>query len=154
MLNFFLQLFSGFITAVGFSILYNVPANLLLYTGIVGGVGFITHYSLATYGHVNSFVSMTVASFLIGMLSQLFARKLRTPVIIFTIPGIIPLVPGAAAYNMMRLFIEGHANTGISYATETLLIGGALALGLALNSAFFQLITTRDFLKKGRRFFP
>lgn len=152
--TFIIHLLSGFITTVCFGMLYDVPKKLLGPAGLAGAAGYIVYFMLLNYFKMTSFFSMTVASFTIGFLGHIFARKLRTPVILFTMPGIIPLVPGATAYNMMRLFIEGNTNSGIGYGTETLLVAGALALGLAMNSALFQILTSRNLFKRGRRFLP
>lgn len=152
MTELLIQFISSYIVSTAFSILYSVPKKLLPYTGLVGATGYIISYLLLNYLDWTNFIATTIASFIIGLMSQLFAQKLKTPVIIFTMPGIIPLVPGGAAYNMMRAFIEGNADLGISFGTETLLAGGALALGLALNSAIFQLFTNRNILGRNSRF--
>lgn len=153
MTEFLLQLIAGFITSSAFSILYSVPKKLVPFTGIVGATGYIISFSLLNYLELGNFLSITIASFFIGVLSQLFAQNLKAPIIIFSMPGIIPLVPGGSAYRMMRSFIEGNADLGISFATETLLAAGALALGLALNSAIFQLLTNKNILGRRRPFF-
>lgn len=154
LIDFIIHFGSSFITALGFSILYNNPKNAILPAGLTGAIGWTLYYFLVNYLNTIDFLATIIASFFIAFTSQIFARKLKTPVIIFTLPGLIPLVPGGMAYNMMRAFVEGNANIGFQYATSTFLTAGALALGLSVNGALFQLFTTRDLFKRGGKYVP
>lgn len=110
--------------------------------------------SLTTYLSVQSVLATSMASFFIAFASQIFARRLKSPVIVFTLPGLIPLVPGGMAYNMMRAFVEGEMILGFQFATNTFLTAGALALGLSINGAFFQLISSRNIFNRGNKYVP
>lgn len=153
-LDLILHFGASFLTALGFSVLYNIPRNTIIPAGITGGVGWTIYFFSVNYFGVIEFIATISASFFIAFASQIFARKLRTPVIVFTLPGLIPLVPGGAAYNMMRAFIEGHSELGFEYATSTFLTAGALALGLSINGAFFQLFSSRNLFNRGDQYVP
>lgn len=43
-----------------------------------------------------------LGSLILGLLSHTMSRRYKRPVIIFIVPGIIPLVPGGAAYEATR----------------------------------------------------
>lgn len=155
MLNdFFIHFTASFITALGFSVLYNIPRKTIFPAGITGAIGWTTYFFLNNYFGVAEFLSTIIASFFIAFFSQIFARRVRTPVIIFTLPGLIPLVPGGLAYNTMRAFVEGNTELGILSARDTFLTAGALALGLAINGAFFQLFSSKDLFKRGTKYVP
>lgn len=155
MLIDFIQHFgSSFITALGFSVLYNIPRRTIAPAGFTGGVGWTVYFFLTTYLSTQSFLATIIASFCIAFASQIFARRLRAPVIVFTLPGLIPLVPGGMAYNMMRAFVEGDILLGFQFATSTFLTAGALALGLSINGAFFQLISSRNIFNRGTKYVP
>lgn len=153
-LDFVIHFGSSFITALGFSILYNIPRKTIIPAGITGAIGWTIYFFLTVYFSIEEFLATIIASFFIAFASQIFARKFKTPVIIFTLPGLIPLVPGGLAYNMMRAFVEGNANLGFEYATDTFLTAGALALGLSINGALFQLFSSRDLFKRGTKYVP
>lgn len=152
--DFIIHFGSSFITAFGFTVIYNIPRKNIVPAGVTGAIGWTTYFFLTNYFHAVEFVAAIIASFMIAFASQIFAKRTRTPVIIFTLPGLIPLVPGGLAYNMMRAFVEGDSNLGFQYATNTFLTAGALALGLAINGAFFQLVSTQDLFKRGRKYVP
>lgn len=154
MFDFVIHFTASFLTAMGFSILYNIPRKTMIPAGITGGIGWTSYFFLVNYLGVVDFVATVIASFFIAFASQIFARKFRTPVIIFTLPGLIPLVPGGAAYNMMRAFVEGNTTLGLDYGIETFLTAGALALGLSINGVVFQLLTSRSLFKRGSNYVP
>ena len=153
-LDFIIQFGSSFITAFGFSILYNIPRKKIIPAGITGAIGWTVYFFLTAYLSTADFLATITASFTIAFVSQILAREFRTPVIIFTLPGLIPLVPGEAAYNMMRAFVEGQTVLGVEYGTVTFLTAGALALGLSINGAVFQLFSSRDLFKRGTKYVP
>lgn len=155
MLIDFIQHFgSSFMTALGFAILYNIPRRTIAPSGLTGAIGWTIYFFLTTYLSVQSVLATSMASFFIAFASQIFARRLKSPVIVFTLPGLIPLVPGGMAYNMMRAFVEGEMILGFQFATNTFLTAGALALGLSINGAFFQLISSRNIFNRGNKYVP
>lgn len=145
---------SSFITAFGFTILYNIPKKAIIPASLTGAIGWTTYFFLTNYLTVLDFISTIIASFFIAFVSQIFARKLKMPVIIFTLPGLIPLVPGGMAYNMMRAFFEGNSDLGFQFATNTFLTAGALALGLSINGVVFQLLSSQNIYKRGKKYVP
>jgi|SRR5690625_3503520 len=154
LLDFIVHFSASFLTALGFAVLYNIPRKTIVPAGITGAIGWTIFFFLTFYFQMEEFLATIIASFFIAFASQVFARRFKTPVIIFTLPGLIPLVPGGTAYNMMRAFVEGQSELGFEYATETFLTAGALALGLSLNGVFFQLISSRDLFKRGTKYVP
>ena len=87
------QLITSFIATAGFGLLFNVPKEMVLRCGLSGMLGWIFYFNLVEMG-VDSVAASGTASILIGVIGQLFARRYKTPIIIFNVTGIIPLVPG------------------------------------------------------------
>ncbi len=154
LIDFIRHFGASFITAIGFAVLYNIPKRTIIPAGFTGGLGWTVYFFLTTYLAIQGFLATIIASFCIAFASQVFARRLRSPVIVFTLPGLIPLVPGGMAFNMMRAFVEGDTILGFQFATNTFLTAGALALGLSINGAFFQLISSRNIFNRGTKYVP
>lgn len=74
------------------------------------------------------------------MISSFFARRFKTPVIIFTVSGIIPLVPGGLAYSTMKNLVVKNYYLTVEYATQVFMFAGVIALGLILAEIINQLI--------------
>jgi uncharacterized membrane protein YjjB (DUF3815 family) len=71
------------------------------------------------------------------------ARYYKMPVTVFSISGVIPLVPGGMAYETIRHFIENDYTEGMRLGTITLLIAGSIAFGL-----IFSGVITESFNRK------
>lgn len=132
------QLVTSFIASAGFGILFNAPRRSLLQCGISGMLGWMVYILL--YEHMNPIAATLFATFIVGGISQIFARIYKTPVIIFSVAGVIPLVPGGLAYNSMRHFVENDYASATALAAQAAMLSGSIALGLVLSEVFNQMI--------------
>ena len=98
------QLLAGFVSALTFAHLFHVPKDQIVRSGVVGGLGWAMF--LLTKGDWGEIGGMFVAGTAVAVLSELLARKWKQPVVIFLIPGVIPLVPGGKAYLTMLSFLQ------------------------------------------------
>ncbi len=145
---------AAILATLGFAILYNIPRKTLPVSALIGGTGWAVYYSLINGLDVQLFVGAAAASLFIAVVSQLFARRFSVPVTILSIPAIIPIVPGGSAYNGMRAFIMGEYIIATSYVIDTFIIAGAIALGLTVNTAIFQVLSPKAIVQQGRRYLP
>ncbi|WP_411349372.1 threonine/serine exporter family protein [Paenibacillus sp. WLX2291] len=132
------QLATSFIASAGFGILFNAPRRSLLQCGISGMLGWMVYILL--YEHIDPIAATLFATFIVGGISQIFARIYKTPVIIFSVAGVIPLVPGGLAYNSMRHFVENNYAEATALAAQAAMLSGSIALGLVLSEVFNQMI--------------
>ncbi len=77
---------------------------------------------------------------MIAVISQFFAKWYKTPMIIFSVAGIIPLVPGGLSYDAMRKFVENDYNQATQLAAKVFMISGAIAMGLVLAEVINQVV--------------
>ncbi|MCM3724639.1 threonine/serine exporter family protein [Neobacillus cucumis] len=136
------QILTNFIVSGAFAIIFNVPIKSLLqccFVGMVGRVSFV----LLVSNKLDTIPATLITAFFIAVISHLFSKIYKTPIIIFTISGIIPLVPGGLAYDATRYFVEDHYNLAIRYTAKALLTSGAIAVGLVLSEALTQILKVR-----------
>jgi uncharacterized membrane protein YjjB (DUF3815 family) len=133
------QLITSFIASAAFVIIFNGPKRSLFHCGLVGMVGWIFYFLLEANG-VDMVLATVIASFSIAIASQYFAKKYKTPVIIYSVAGIIPLVPGGIAYNAMRNFVQNDYNLAINLAAKAFMISGSIAIGLVFSEVINQII--------------
>lgn len=138
----FSHLITSFIASSTFGIIFNVPKKSLIKCGFVGMIGWMLYISLFLQG-VDAVYATLAASFLVAVISHIFAKVYKNPVIIYSIVGIIPLVPGGIAYNAMRNFVENEYSTALPLAARAFMISGAIAFGLVLSEVMNQLIIRR-----------
>lgn len=130
------QMIISFIASAGFGIIFNAPKRALLQCGLAGMLGW-TIYELLD-PHLETVISTVAATFMVGVISQLAAKVYKMPVIIFSVAGIIPLVPGGLAYDSMRKFVENDYNSAVQLAAQAFLISGSIAIGLVLSEVLNQ----------------
>ncbi|WP_083979188.1 threonine/serine exporter family protein [Bacillus alveayuensis] len=133
------QLVTSFIASAAFGIIFNVPKKLLVNGGLVGMLGWFIYFLLVQYD-VDSVLATFVAAFFVALISQLFARLYKTPMTIFSVSGIIPLVPGGLAYEAMRHVVMNDYNMAIQLAAKAFMISGAIAIGLVFSEVINQII--------------
>lgn len=133
------QLVTSFIASAGFGVLFNAPRQVIIQCGLVGMCGWILYFFLTT-GEMNVVPATLLASILVGVLSHLFAKLFKIPIIIFYVSGIIPLVPGGVAYNAMRDFAQDNYHSGVELTAKVLLLAGSIAIGLMFSEVANKVI--------------
>lgn len=133
------QLITSFIASAAFGIIFNVPKNTLVQCGMVGMIGWVLYFFLVENG-VNSIPATLSAAFLVAVISQYFAKRYKTPITIFNVSGIIPLVPGGLSYDAMKHFVENDYNVAVQLAAKAFMLAGAIAMGLIFAEVMNQLV--------------
>jgi len=83
------------------------------------------------------------ATLCIALTSQILARKKKVPATMFLIPGIIPIVPGGGMYRIIfSMLYETSAEAATNFY-NTLLMAGAIALGIFTIDTLFRLTEKR-----------
>ncbi|MGG0285736.1 threonine/serine exporter family protein [Peribacillus butanolivorans] len=136
----FAQLITSFIASAAFGVIFNVPKNSLFQCGCVGMLGWALYFLLVE-NEINSIIATLAAAFIVAVISQYFAKRYKTPITIFNVSGIIPLVPGGLSYDAMKHFVENDFNIAVQLATKAFMLAGAIALGLIFAEVINQLIT-------------
>lgn len=136
-MSLFSHFIFSFIATVGYSIFFNVPVKHLSYCGVTGATGWMIYIIFNSNSFFTPVFANFLASFVVTLVSEKLARILKKPAILFIIPGIIPLVPGSGLYKTMLSFVQGDYNLAISTGIETLLISGAIALGIMVATSIY-----------------
>ncbi|MDW0118743.1 threonine/serine exporter family protein [Sporosarcina thermotolerans] len=147
-MGWLVQAILSFLAAAGFGIIFNAPRKMLAYCGFVGMAGWMV-YSVFNVLWGDLIKASFLGAFVVALVAHIFAKRFRTPMIIFSVAGIIPLVPGGTAYNAMRHFVENDHLTAISFATRALMVSGAIAMGLVFAEVIIQLFFRSRMKKKG-----
>ncbi|WP_175986685.1 threonine/serine exporter family protein [Bacillus sp. Marseille-Q1617] len=144
------HLITSFIAAAAFGIIFNAPKESLFKCGIVGMLGWII-YMIMFLNETDAVLATLLASFVVAVISQVFAKMYKTPVIIFSVAGIIPLVPGGLAYDAMRNFVQNDYNAAITLAAKAFMISGSIAVGLIFSEVINQIIRNARLNASARR---
>jgi uncharacterized membrane protein YjjB (DUF3815 family) len=133
------QLVTSFIATAGFGIIFNAPKRSLVKCGLVGMSGWMIYFLLETNGFEPAAATLAASCF-VAVISQVFAKMYKMPIIIFSVAGIIPLVPGGMAYDAMRNFVENDYTSAIALVAKATMIAGSIAMGLMFSEVINQII--------------
>ena len=146
-----IQIMAAFAATVAFSLLFNVPKKQYFYCGLTGAIGWFFYLCS------NTIFSVVTASFIatvfITTFSRFFAVVRKTPITVFLISGIFPIVPGAGIYYASYYLIMNDTILANAKGLETVKIACAIALGivvvLAIPYKYFALSLKFSKSKKG-----
>jgi uncharacterized membrane protein YjjB (DUF3815 family) len=132
------------IAAAGFAILFNVPPRMLGVCSLTGGLAFLARSGVVGVRLGSLELASLCAAALVSLLSLAWGRRFRAPALVFVIPAVIPLVPGALAFRTVKDLLiltaqSRHQDAAllasvITNGFKVILVTSALALGLALPS--------------------
>lgn len=125
------QFFLAAAGTLSFAILFACPRRCLPYCALVGAVGWLW-YELLTLLGADAATASLLAVIPLTILTRVFAITQKTPVTVFLLTGIFPLVPGAGIYYTAYYFLQGEQELFARKGGETFKVALALALGIAL----------------------
>lgn len=137
--SFLIGLGSSAVGSLGFALIFRLRPRYLAPAAIGGTLAFAVYYLLDVLG-LHIFASNFFAAIVGALYSELCARILKAPSVVFTIPCIIPLVPGSLLYYTMSHLIAGAYGTSLSYLSKTLLTALGIAGGMIVVSVFFSVL--------------
>ena len=130
----FIHFIAAFIAVVSFSINLEIPKKHLIIVGIVGALGWIT-YIICDYLKLPNILSYFISTLLVAILSLILSKILNAVSTIFLIPGILPIVPGAAMYKMIYFLINNNWKESVYQLLQVILITGGIALAIFITES-------------------
>ena len=121
-------IFAGLATC-GFAIFFNVQPKLLLWTAPIGALGWLV-YVLGVFNYENPMIYSFTAAAVISLCSEILARKLKQPAILFVIPGILPLVPGVGLDQTVYSIMFKKYGLAATIGTKSVIVSIGIALGI------------------------
>lgn len=140
--------------AIGFAILFNVPRRTIFSIWSLGAMG-----GLIKFTAMNFDLGIVFASFLgavgIAIVAIQMAHMRNSPPLVFSIPSVIPMVPGVFAYKFMLGMIAltsiENADAYIQTLIETVNNGAKMMfvlISLGTGVAIPMLLTRKESIKK------
>ena len=132
------------VPAVGFALVFSVPAAMLGYCAMGGAVGHGLRLLLVRGGMPIEWATLLAAA-VVSLIGVQLANRLRAHPKVFTVAAMIPMVPGVPLFSALLAVVEIN-RTGvtaellqiaISSGLKAFFIVGALAIGLATPGLLF-----------------
>lgn len=104
----------GGVAALAFGILFNVPRRALIPVVSMGILGiFIKNFIIESA--INTITASFAGAASIGVLGLIFSKSKNSPPLVFSIPSVIPMVPGIFIYKFMVGLIKLMSETGVQF---------------------------------------
>lgn len=129
------QFFLGFFSTIGFAVYFYAPINSVFASGLAGGLSWLIYYTVV-YSSSNRIIGTFLAAFLVGILGEYLAIRLKKPATVFITPGIVSFVPGAGMYYTMLYLVQKDYSRAAMHGSETFFIAAAIAIGIIVSTIF------------------
>lgn len=127
------------IASIAFGVQFNIKLRHMIMAGIGGTLTQFIFLAFELSG-TNEMLCYFFSAAAVSVYSEIMARRLRVPVNMYLVIGIIPLVPGGYMYNTMITLIGGDTDMFFEMFLTAVGIAGAIAMGVFAVSAFVRLI--------------
>lgn len=134
-----LQIITGFLGSLGFTILYNIRGKRLIFTAI-GALLSCTLLVLLKFIIPDEALRYFLISVFISIYAEVLARLIKTPTTTFLITALMPLIPGGSLYYTMVSAFDGDAAGFMVKGLYTFRLAVALALGIVLTAALTKML--------------
>lgn len=154
LLEIFIKGFWAGIAAIGFAVLFNVPRRTLFPIWCIGAMG-----GLIKFTAMNFETGIVFASFMgavaVGIVAIQMAHLKDSPPLVFSIPSVIPMIPGVFAYKFMLGMIAltsiENADAYMQTLIETVNNGAKMMfvlIALGTGVAIPMLLNRKESVKK------
>jgi uncharacterized membrane protein YjjP (DUF1212 family) len=133
-----LRMLASFVGVLGFALMFNSPWRMALGAAAVGMVANTGR--LYVPEGVAPQAGAAGAALLVGLLAAYVAPRLGVPRITVSVPAVVIMVPGVAAYRSVFYLSNGDTTQALAYGVQAGLVVVALSVGLAVA----RMLTDRE----------
>ena len=130
-LTFALRLVASAFGVLGFALMFNSRWRVALAAAGIGMVANVIRIEMIDAGIVVQ-AAACAAGLIVGILANLVAPRMNIPRIILSVPAVVIMVPGAAAYRAVYYLNDGKTVEALAYGVQAAFIVIALAIGLTI----------------------
>ena len=135
------QIIAAFLGTLGFAFVFKMKGRHLLFVSVCGLLVYGI-YIIAFFMGESRFGAAFIAVSFVALLSEIFARILKAPTIIFLTVILIPVVPGSDLYYSMRyLLLRDFLNFSQSFKCACSISAG-ITCGITVVSVMIKLLMT------------
>lgn len=124
-----LQMLASFFGVFGFAMVFNSPPLVALAAGTIALVANPVRLVLLDIG-LSAQTAAAVGTLLVGLLAWWAGRTFHLPGIILSVPSVVIMIPGAAAFRSLTLFHQGLMVDAMEKGVTALTVVVGMAIGL------------------------
>ena len=143
----FVEILTAMLGTLGFAVVFRSKKEHLFAVAVGGALSWAAYLAAALFFESEP-TCYFIASAVVGIYAEIFARILRTPTTNIFAVAVLPLIPGGALYYTMRYAVIGEWDSFLSSGSVTLGIAVAIALGIITVSTVVTLVTASKLYHK------
>ena len=125
------RLVAGFVGVLGFAVLFDTPPAIALTAATLGTIANVGRLAMVDAGTTVP-LAAAIAALTVGFGAFLVGDRLRAARVTITVPAVLIMVPGAAAYRAITGVIAGDTLSAIQNGFTAVFVVVALAIGLTV----------------------
>lgn len=125
-----LRMLATFGGVFGFAIVFNSPLRIAMVAGLIATVANTARLYLLDV-NVAPLMAAAIATFAVGLIASWVSHMWHLPRIIMSVPAVVIMIPGAAAYRGLVRFNEGNTLAALDEGIIAVLTVLGMAVGLA-----------------------
>ena len=133
------ELIAALLGTLGFALVFKMKWS---YMWIVSVGGFFTYaiFVILAYLNFSDFSTALISAVFFALTSEILARVLKAPTIVFLIPISISIVPGSGLYYSMRYLLLQDTANFVSSFKSTCAISAGIVCGIIVTSVVFKIV--------------
>ena len=135
-----LQTLMGAFGSLGFALLFRVRGKLLIFA-FLGGLLSWGAYCISGNFVGHEALQYLIATTVLTLYAEAFARILRCPSTILLVTGWIPLIPGGALYYSISALVQDNMSLFVDRILHTFLLMIAMSAGMLIAMTIVHFIT-------------
>jgi len=136
----FYQTVMGALGSVGFALMFQVRGKMLIFA-FLGGILSWETYCIAGLFVGHEALQYLIATTVLTLYAEAFARILRCPSTILLVTGWIPLIPGSMLYYSISALMQDNMPLFVDRILHTFLLMVAMSAGMLLGMTLVHLIS-------------
>lgn len=133
-----IPILSAAVGALTFAMFFGVRSRKLIWCTVGGALTWATYLVSLEFG------LMEAGAYALGaaagtLYAEILARVVKTPVSMFALTSLIPMVPGGALYYTMLGLLNGDKEAFVEKAFYTLTAAGSMAMGMFAATMLFRI---------------
>ena len=132
-MSLFYQFMICFAAALCFSLLLNQPKRSIVFSAVIGALGYVLFYVLG-----KGVLAYFVSAFFVGIACEGLARWKKTTATQLITCSLIPLIPGLGLYRTVRYLTENQFSQAMRTGLDAVLGICAIALAITFSTLLFK----------------
>ena len=134
-----LDFLSVIISSLAFAVIFGIKGKNLFFSCLAGVVSHSAFIFAEYFVPQPETVAYLFAAAVMTLYCEIFARVNKTPVTVYLVTGLIPLVPGKLIYDTMLYFTTNNSELFFENLLRSFGIAAAVALGVVGVSTLFRI---------------